>query len=284
MDLVYIVKEDDHNDDLRYSLRSVAKYVKYDKIWIVGYKPSWVQNVEYLPVKQTGNKWTNSVKNILTACQCDKISEDFVLMNDDFFAIKSIDDLDKSINVSLGLLKNSIRKHSKLKSRWGNAFRYLYELLKSLRIPEPYYDFESHIPLKINRKKYLEIMNYQKVQEFMKTPKVLHKRSLYKNCSASTNPTIIKDDVKIENDREVLKKIDICDWLSVYDNQVNNPKFKRLNYLLQTLFPTKCQYEKDNFVPIKVNKEEIEQVDNRPRRIVVINQDGTRKIIIQPNQ
>lgn len=40
MDLVYIVKNSEVNEDLRYSLRSVAKFVPHNKIWIVGYKPS----------------------------------------------------------------------------------------------------------------------------------------------------------------------------------------------------------------------------------------------------
>ena len=63
MDLVYIVKNSEVNEDLRYSLRSVAKFVPHDKIWIVGYKPSWVQNVEYLPVPQNlGSKWKNLIK------------------------------------------------------------------------------------------------------------------------------------------------------------------------------------------------------------------------------
>ena len=250
MDLVYIVKEDDHNDDLRYSLRSVSKFVKYDKIWIVGYKPSWVQNVEYLHIKQNKNKWKNSVKNIWCACKCEMISKDFILMNDDFFAIRPIKDLHKSVNVSLGYLDNSIRKHIHLNSRWGNAFGYLEVLLQSLGVKKPYFDYESHIPLEINREKYLKVMNLPEVQNYMKTNKVLHKRSLYKNYYDSTNPIILADDVKIEDDTEVIRRMKICDWLSVYDDQVGNPEFKRLNYLLQRLFPEKCQYEADDYKPV----------------------------------
>ena len=46
MDFVYIVKEDEKNEDLKYSLRSIAKFYPENKVWIVGYKPSWVKNVE----------------------------------------------------------------------------------------------------------------------------------------------------------------------------------------------------------------------------------------------
>ena len=274
MDLVYIVKESDENDDLRYSLRSVEKFVPYDNIWIVGYKPKWVKNVNYIPVKQSGNKWNNSVKNILTACKCDKISENFVLMNDDFFAIKPISNLEESINVTLGLLKYSIKKHKPLQSRWGNAFQYLQDLLRKMKIREPYYDYESHIPLMINRKIYLEVMDRQEVKDYMKTSKVLHKRSLYKNCSENTYPKILEEDVKIEFDRDVIKKIKVCDWLSVFDNQVNKSNYKRLNFLLQSLFPEKSKFETDNFKPVKVELPS----NDLPKKRVVINPDGSRVI------
>ena len=245
MDLVYIVKESDKNEDLRYSLRSVAKFLPNNKVWIVGYKPSWVRNVEYLPVKQNnGSKWKNSIKNIEAACKCKEISEEFVLMNDDFFAIKPIKDLKKSIDLSVGTLDVSIKKYSHMpKSNWNSAFQYVYDLLKDLNIEEPYYDYEVHAPLRINKEKYLEVMNLPKVQEFMKTSKVLHKRTLYRNID-KINPTIISSDVKLKPEKDDTKiKYKVCDWLSVYDEQVGNGYFKDLNYLLSYLFSNPCKYE-----------------------------------------
>lgn len=247
-DLVYIVKKDEKNEDLRYSLRSVEKFVPHNKIWIVGYKPSWVTNVEYLPVIQNGNKWNNSITNILAACNCTKISKEFILMNDDFFAIKPISNLLDSINVSLGLLQNAVNEHEAKKSdsAWGKAFKYVNELLKDLNIEEPYYNYESHTPLLINKQKYLEVMNLPKVQKFMKTSKVLHKRSLYRNID-KLKPEILSKDVKIlQHTDDTLERIKICDWLSVYDGQVGNPSFKDLNTLLRTLFASCSEYEFKN--------------------------------------
>lgn len=252
-DLVYIVKKDEKNEDLKYSLRSVEKFVPHNKIWIVGYKPSWVTNVEYLPVIQSGNKWNNSITNILAACNCTKISKEFILMNDDFFAIKPVSNLLDSINVSLGLLQDTVNKHEAKKSdsAWGKAFKYVNELLKDLNIEEPYYNYESHTPLLINKQKYLEVMNLPKVQKFMKTSKVLHKRSLYRNID-KLNPKILLKDVKIlQHSDDTLERIKICDWLSVYDGQVGNPSFKDLNNLLRTLFPSRSEYESKDKVKIK---------------------------------
>lgn len=246
-DLVYIVRQCETNEDLRYSLRSVAKFLPYNRVWIVGHKPSWVTNVNYLPVKQDqGNKWKNSVKNIIEACKCKDISENFVLMNDDFFAIKPIDDLEQSVNLSLGFLKDAIiqQRAKTTTSGWGNAFIHVNDLLKSLNIEEPYYNYESHTPLLINKTKYLEVMSLPQVQDFMQTTKVLHKRTLYKNI-CKIRPRIITTDVKLSRGKDDTKvRKTVCDWLSVCDNQVGNKNFKDLNTLLTTLFPSACAYEK----------------------------------------
>jgi hypothetical protein len=281
MDLVYIVKESEQNNDLKYSLRSVEKFVPHDKIWIVGYKPSWVTNVEYLPVKQNDTKWKNSVNNIIAACKCPDISEDFILMNDDFFAIQPIYNLKASVNLSLGLLDDAVKKQQEKQynSNWGKAFLYVQQLLKSLKIGEPYYNYESHTPLLINKEKYLEVMNLPEVQEFMKTSKVLHKRTLYKNI-AKTIPTMLEKDVKIaqKNDDTNFKK-NICGWLSVYDNQVGNKNFPILNKLLKELFPEKCKYEKSfsksNYTP-----------NAHPQHLIVSRNFGPKRrySIIKPHR
>lgn len=243
LDLVYIVKPEEKNEDLRYSLRSVAKFVPHEKIWIVGYKPSWIQNVNYISTVQKGTKWDNSIINIIAACQSEQISDNFVLMNDDFFAIKPIKDLEYSINISLGSLATAVKKYEKASSQWKKAFKQVYDLLKELNIPEPYYNYESHTPLIINKQKYLEVMKLPEVIRFRKTSKVLHKRSLYKNIDKIT-PRIISRDIKTHRRIDDTQRImNICDWLSVYDDQVGNPAFATLNGLLQTLFPEPCEYE-----------------------------------------
>lgn len=248
MDLVYIVKKSEVNNELRYSLRSIAKFIPNANIWIVGYKPTWVKNVNYLPTEQTGDKWKNSIHNIIAACECPDISEDFILMNDDFFAIRPIDNLEKSIDVSLGLLSDSIVKHEKKSSNWHKAFKFVDELLKDLNVQGPYYDYETHMPLKINKEKYLIVMNLIKVKEFMKTDKILHKRTLYKNIEKGSIPKVLKHDVKILKDSDVSDRVKICDWISIADNQIKNVYFPNLNKFLETLMLEPCKYETGDII------------------------------------
>lgn len=245
MDFVYIVKNEEENEDLRYSLRSLDKFVPHDKIWIVGYKPSWVTNVNYLEVPKTGTKHQELTKSLIAICQCEEISDDFIFMNDDFFAIKPIDNLEESIDVRLGTLERSIEIHEKMDGTWHKAFKQLYELLEDLGVEKPYYNFESHTPLIMNKKKLLDVLMLPKVQEYIQSPKVLHRRSLYGNYYHLSCKMLSKD-VKISRTiDDTMKKLDVCGWLSVYDNQIGNLNFPKLNSLFYELFPNSCKYEAD---------------------------------------
>ena len=244
LDFVYIIKEGEKGDELRYSLRSIAKHYPNNKVWIIGYKPYYVENVNYLFVEQTGTKWSNSVNNIIQACKCEDISEDFILMNDDFYCIDPIFPLESIIDANYGLLINTVEKYKRSKSKWAEAFGQINTLLYDIGIKGTFYDYEAHLPLRINKKKFLEVIFKKEVQDFMKTNKVLHKRTLYKNYDRPKNMFTIKIDTKVtadkDNSQELLQNYG---WLSTADNIVGNNKFCNLNNILRTNFPCPCKYE-----------------------------------------
>lgn len=247
MDLVYIVKEDDNNEELRYSLRSIAKYLPESRVWIVGHKPNWVQNVEYIHTEQKAGKWQNSVNNIIAACRSEDITDDFVLMNDDFFAVRPIKDLEASCNVAIGTIDQAIQKYINHKSAWFDAFKYAKELLEQMGIEGPYYNYESHSPIILNKKLFLEFINMPEIQDFMKTKKILHKRSVYKNIY-KIKPKMLPEDIKLNKDDDIKTKTKICDWFSVYDRQIHCLSYPQLNLYLKANYPTQCKYEA--FVPV----------------------------------
>jgi len=81
--------------DLRYSLRSVEKYIKgYKDIYIVGECPKWLTNVIHLPCKDPYlykiNREGNIIHKVLTAAQHPDVSEHFVLLNDDHYYLKRL--------------------------------------------------------------------------------------------------------------------------------------------------------------------------------------------------
>ncbi|MFA5172557.1 MAG: hypothetical protein WC426_13430, partial [Sulfuriferula sp.] len=92
LDIVYIVRPGESNEELRYSLRSVAKNFPHNRIIIAGYKPTWVKGVTAIVTKQTGSKYDNAEVN-WQAVMAEPSIKDFVLFNDDFFVMKHVSKL-----------------------------------------------------------------------------------------------------------------------------------------------------------------------------------------------
>lgn len=247
-DLVYILKESETNRDLIMSLRSIEKFCTYRDVWIIGYKPSWLTNIKHIHTEQAGNtKWRNSCINWQTACECPDISENFVLMNDDFIALRPIHDWENSLNVCLGnVTEEAERWRKKAKpSRWQNGFMFAEELLIKCHA-KSCYNYESHLPIIINKEKYLKFLNMNPIKEFMETPKVLHKRSVYKNLFPDENlsfPHKIKD-VKLNLGYDLTDSYLKENWISVFDDVIGNYlKFPKINKFLDNMFPDKSSFE-----------------------------------------
>ena len=241
MDLVYMLKMGNYNPDLKYSLRSVEKYVSgFDRIWVVGHKPVWIQNVEYLRVSQDSTKYRNSLKNIISMCMCKDISDDFVLMNDDFIAHDYVN-VKTDLNLCLKTLDEKIKRFETYPhSSWREGFKTIKQLLVDLG-SDHFMDFEVHAPMIFNKHKFLNIINNDKIVEFVKNHTVLHYRTLYGNIYYS-NPKSIRD-VKISKNSDLTDEyLHLDKWISVYDGMVEDRKYPKLNKFLNGLKISK--YEK----------------------------------------
>jgi hypothetical protein len=91
LDVVYTVRNGEENEELRYSLRSLRNMRGVGKVYIVGFKPKWVKNVTHIPVDQVyGSKVANTNHNWLQVAKDKRVSDRFVLFNDDFMVMKPI--------------------------------------------------------------------------------------------------------------------------------------------------------------------------------------------------
>lgn len=98
LDLLYIVRPGDDNDELRYSLRSVAANLPHRSVWVVGHCPAWVRNVTRLELEpltdgsaEDNLKFDNQRQSLAAACAHPELSETFVLLNDDMFVMEPTD-------------------------------------------------------------------------------------------------------------------------------------------------------------------------------------------------
>lgn len=154
LDLVYVCRNGD-NEELRYSIRSAVANLKHDKIWVVGGKPDWYTG-NYIHVPQQASKYENVRANLYAIVNSEEISEDFILMNDDFFIMSKINRLGV---YHAGPLRDRIKQ---LQARYSSS-AYKTLLKSSLKylmqhgVPFPL-NYAIHIPFKMNKKKLLPLL------------------------------------------------------------------------------------------------------------------------------
>lgn len=159
-DLVYLVGPgSDHHPELRWSLRSVAANMPHADVWIVGHKPSWVTNVNWIPTAQVSrNKYVNTLRNWHTALHHPHVSNKFVLMNDDFYAMHP----GKPAEVrTRGTMTDVLASVGGVTTRNGDYWhqvdtcrRYLIE--RGITTPMSY---ELHVPLPVDKQAAAEVVS-----------------------------------------------------------------------------------------------------------------------------
>ena len=157
MDIVYLIKVTSENDseELRYSLRSL-KNIPHERVVIVGEKPEWVTNVEFIPVAQTKTKHQNWGMNLSAAVRSSYISDDFIMMNDDFFIMKKIQDMP---DLNLGTMKQVIDSYNKRYpegSEYIDKMTKLYTMLVENGHENPL-SYELHVPVVLNKRRVLDM-------------------------------------------------------------------------------------------------------------------------------
>jgi hypothetical protein len=227
MDYVYLCRNGE-NEELRYSLRSLEENAPEGNVWVVGGKPGWyIGNYIYVP--QTGVKYQNARSNLKQVCFNDKISNDIVLMNDDFFIVKPVDSIEMYHG---GLLEDKVDAYEAMYPR-GTYTRLLtitFNNLLSKKISEPL-DYELHVPMRMEKDKLIAAFR-EKTSAW---------RSIYGNMY-SVGGTEIRD-VKVYTEKE---RVGSYDWknsdfpyLSSMDASFNGEFLK----MLQERFPNKSKYE-----------------------------------------
>jgi len=150
MDLVYICRDGD-NEELRYSIRSAVANLPHDNIWVFGGKPDWYIG-NHVRLKQNSNKYDNARANLSSVCRNSDVSEDFVLMNDDFFTTRPVDKIVNhhrgTITEHMDLIKHSLGYRAMLEETQG--------VLEFLGYENPL-SYELHIPMVMNKSKLLKV-------------------------------------------------------------------------------------------------------------------------------
>lgn len=230
------------NNELRYSLRSIEKHLKkYNRIYIVGEKPDWIQNVIHVPHVESGHASQNIIEKVKTVCKnCGDLSAQFMFWNDDFFLLKDVDAC-KYPYYHRGDLYKSIPKN---KNNWYQE--YILETIKELESKDlGTLNFDVHTPI-IYTKEGIRMLN--KYFDFRK--KLVIKSTYCNTFYNEANPAIEIEDCKISGrmarwrldqkikDKHIFSIADKC--LEPYPGESESA----VKVLIQELYPDKSIYER----------------------------------------
>lgn len=224
MDIVYFVKNGVNNEELRYSLRSVCKNLKFDRVWIFGGCPRDIVPDVRIRVDQVGKTKWDRVRNMFRmAAENKELSDDFILFNDDFFVMQYTEEIKPMYHCTF-----DERIAQLPKGEYRNNLQATCDFLKeSIDIPLSY---ELHVPFVFNKQKLLELID--------KYPDLRSTRSLYGNLYRIGGEK--SDDVKAFNDKPDFDYKNTR-FLSTDDGVVNiNNNVWRY---IKRNFPSRCRYE-----------------------------------------
>lgn len=181
LDIVIPLKESRTNEELRFVLRSVAQNLPHRKIFLAGFTPDWVQNVESINVEiPEGLKYSKSAANTKAACLDPRVSDDFILFNDDFFVMKPVEEITP---VHRGPVKKFHALYATLNHRYRNYRDGIGRVRKILEVlgfnDKEVLSYELHVPMIFNKAKRLEVYDIQ--DRYPAGDLALHTNTIYGN-------------------------------------------------------------------------------------------------------
>lgn len=238
IDVVYKLgsNSSDNNKELRYSLRSLSNFKNLGKVFIVGHKPEWAQNIIHIPAKDllTSNKDGNLIIKLSIACYHPDITEYFINMSDDQFFLKEFN-LDQ-IRIPYFNNKLSDFKPDQNLNRWERRLKNTIHTLQARGLPSDCY--ESHIPCLIGVESYIRALSqFDYVSNQGMCGNTLYYNSLRTKGKQTDSSTVRIMKPCLEEELE-----DICRdglFFNYTENCLNNSLYN----FLEKKFPTKSQYE-----------------------------------------
>lgn len=231
LDIVYTIKDQPENEELRYSLRSLEN-LPHGKVWLYGGCPKWVnkRTIRHIYYPQEGpTKWTKTSSLLREICQNENITENFIWFNDDFFVLQEQETLNyyKDRTLTARVLDFAKLGWHQINGAYQTRLKQASRALKFKNCESD--NFELHIPMIFNRKQLLDIMTT--------FPGVGAKRSLYGNYYRVESEQ--RNDVKIYNLTDKPDKT--WDFVSTTDESFSRGEVGKY---VKKQFKNKSKYEK----------------------------------------
>lgn len=221
--------------ELKYCFRSIEKHLTgYGDIFLIGHKPSWVQNVIHIPATdedQTFWKERNIYNKIFIACNDERVSEDFLFMNDDHFLLKDY--------VAGGFpyyCYGAVADYINHPTQYGNTVAHTLSI-----VPEYWPYFDVHCPIVYNKTVFKSLQEYDWSKKYGYCIKSLY--MLAKDKAGVNFQAIEHPDLKINEvlgSQQIKRRIDGAHWFSM----ANRAREGGMGKVLDELYPNKSKYER----------------------------------------
>lgn len=223
MDLVYLFKGG-NKTELFLSIKSVWNFLKgYRHIYVVGDYVTFPTVKSVISLQHGTSRYNNSYLKIVDACNHPDISDDFLLMNDDFIFLKPVHVND----IPTYYLEGEIERLStNLKDTRHSLFKNTVEHLKSE--DKPLNHFDVHFPMVINKEKFLS----------MPSDKDYAYRSLYGNLFSENLKHLDQGDNVCKTLPEFSKKFETFSIISTHNHLIQEAKLNVLSKV-KKLFSSK---------------------------------------------
>lgn len=217
------------NEELRYSLRSIAKFYPEATVWVIGGKPDWYDG-NFIEVAQGRDVFKNVKSALAKAIDCQDIPEDFIVMNDDFFFVRYVEDIKFYVSGSLKD-KIDINRENKVTSPYIRKLGELYRHCRKYN-PSPL-DFELHVPMPVNKQNLSQILN-----------DLVMWRSNYGNRFAKDSDIEVMQDVKVYASQKYFFKTYDYSKLKYPFISTHDDSFKKVfKDVFRDMFPYPSKYE-----------------------------------------
>ncbi len=228
-DLVYLYRRyGDDEDHLKFSIRSANKNLPHRNLVIVGDLPKFIneEKITYLPGPFEGGRSPNIKAKLKKVIKDERISQDFYLMNDDFYILKPYNIFPYYHCRKLMWWWQDTERKNFITRGWLDRIEGLID-----EFPNGYW-YELHCPILYNKKRIRELARAFSMK------KVLSLRTRY--CNYFNVASQHTKDYKAYTLEEFIKYKD-APWLSSSDDVEKSQSFKSF---MGQMFPRKSKYEK----------------------------------------
>ena len=222
------------DNEIRYSLRSIAQYLPHGRVYIVGDRPFFSKGLIHLPTMDPyPHKLKNSIHKLAIGVGREDMSERFYLFNDDFYFLQQAPRVLPVYH--RGPLNASIERHPTGQGYYAMALAHTLAKLKKHGYAHPL-NYSVHYPMLFEKERVKEVLS-----KFGGPGNGYAFRTCYGN-HFSLGGTQVKDlpggycPMKLNQWRDISD----APFISTSDEAVKDARFREF---MAERFPDPCQYE-----------------------------------------